>query len=110
MLRLLAQDLDQSLLGDVARNPSTPLDVLEALLDRRSEALDDMLAYHPQSTPEMLRTIYKRLGPSRHTAYLWLAGNPNTPRDILENLGRSRSRDIQAALARNPNAPASGER
>lgn len=105
MLRLLAQDLDQNLLGDVARNPNTPLDVLEALLDRSSEALDDVLAYNPRATPEMLRTIYRRLGPGRHVAYRQLAAHPNTPRDILEHLARSRSRDIQAALARNPNTP-----
>jgi hypothetical protein len=110
MLRLLAHDLDQNLLGDVARNPNTPLDVLEALLDRRSELLDDVLVYNPRATPEMLRTIYRRLGPSRHVAYRQLAAHPNTPRDILENLARSRSRDILAALARNPNAPGSGER
>lgn len=99
-------DASQDILRTVARNPSTAPSLLETLMTRQSEWLDDAIAQNPHTDGEMLRKLYHRqhdrIFVNRH--YWLIAAHPNTPPDILKELARFII-NIQHALNQNPNAP-----
>lgn len=99
-------DASQDILCTVARNPSTAPSLLETLMARQSERLEDAIARNPHTDGDMLRELYRRqhdrIFVNRH--YWLIAAHPNTPPDILQELARF-AENIQHALNQNPNAP-----
>jgi hypothetical protein len=75
-------------------NPNTP----PLLLRELAEMGQLSVARNPAATPEDLRLLYL----SSKWAHAELASNPATPQDLLEQLARSRSGEIQERLASNP--------
>ena len=71
------------ILGKVARNPVTPVDVLQSLMKNDRPRVRASLALNPSSTKEMLDVLSKDRGvkTKRH-----VAANPNATAEILDRL------------------------
>ena len=96
----------------VAKNPSTPRDVLYKLYEEKNEngyrLHIDELADNPKSPQDILRKIYD--DPRSHKSPLdyrlyKIAQNPNTPEDIIRELSSKPDQSIIIGLARNQNLP-----
>jgi hypothetical protein len=108
-LSLLALDLSENLLCDLANNRSAPVAALEPLVGFRSQRLEDALARNPHTTAEMLRELYKRhrTRPLAERHNILFAVHPHTPPDILAELARLNDPYLRAALE--PKARAGGQ-
>ena len=101
VLALLSDDSESFVLRGVARNPSTPPEALAKILDRHTYFLDDV-AKNPSTPPEVLVSL------SNHKhAYVrqTVAQNPSTPLDVLIKLSRDKDKDVRRKVGSNPSAP-----
>jgi hypothetical protein len=87
-------------------DPSTGADRLRELADYKNGPgyeVDNRIAKHPNTPPEVLRSLHGR--PDQVGTEMCLAQNPNTPDDVLRAIG-NRNDDwagyVQDALKRNP--------
>lgn len=99
--RFAAEPHADQVLGDVLRNPKTPLAVLERHADSTNYLLEWGLALNPNTPPAAL----ERLSRSENLyARINLTQNPAVPRDILERLAddpdESLARNARSALER----------
>lgn len=64
-------------------------------------------ASSPRSSPARLRQLYESaLGSDDNDLMMHLAGNPNTPSDLLERLASDQYLSVRGRVALNPNTPA----
>lgn len=87
----------------VIRNPSMPPEAIPYLAASTNEYVLSDVAFHRETPEPILREIA-----ARNDGYLvhWgLAGNPNTPREILERLATDGDRVTAQNLASNPSTP-----
>ena len=111
-LRELADNPDPHLRRIVARNSSTPVDVLRHLAEpevSRGEGRVDMgppvragVAANAAVPQDLLNTLATDDDPRVRAA---AAGNPEIPFDLLARLAEDRSEEVLAGVARNWNAP-----
>jgi hypothetical protein len=95
----------QSALLDAA-NPSTNADRLRELADYKKGPgyeIDNRIAKHPNTPPDVLRSLHGR--PDQVGTEMCLAQNPNTPDDVLRAIGNRNddwTKYVLDALKRNP--------
>jgi len=89
-----------------AANPNTNADRLRELADYKNGPgyeIDNRIAKHPNTPPDVLRSLHGR--PDQVGTEMCLAQNPNTPDDVLRAIG-NRNDDwaeyVLDALKRNP--------
>jgi hypothetical protein len=92
----------------VAENAQTPIDVLEQILRKYSQAGDatfvTLVALHPQLNPRLL--IQMHLAPSESAAQsLWLAKQSATSSSQLAELAQTEWEPLQLAVIRHQNTP-----
>lgn len=90
LLDSLARSPDLGIALMAVRNPSASPSTLERVYREHPypEYFTQALAANPHTPPAVLRTIYER--PRNITGLdLWFAGNPATPRDVVERIART---------------------
>ncbi len=88
---------------ELARNPTTPSDILEEIY-RNKEAwyAHKYVMCNPNVSTEILKEVFEKRKISKN---LDIASNPNTPVNILVAISQSESNEAKAAVAKNPNLP-----
>ena len=87
-------------------NPNTKPDRLRELADYKNGPgyeIDNRVARHPHTPPDVLRSLHGR--PDQVGTEMCLAQNPNTPEDVLLDISRRNddwSQYLQKALKQNP--------
>jgi hypothetical protein len=79
-------------------NPKTPRQVLVQLRSDPDPNVNWGVARNPNWTAEDLRKMYAE----KSASPVLIAGNPSSPKEILEELSRSKDHSVQTALANNP--------
>ena len=99
LLRKLARYDKYAIAADVAKNPNTPVDVIEyfATDPSASSFARGVLASDPNSSPELLRKVYKT--EPDYPICTRLIKNPNTPRDLIPEM-IANNKDIARDAAR----------
>jgi hypothetical protein len=104
ILDTLANSPDLSIALEAVRNPNTRAETLEHVYRTKSypDYLFQALAAHRHTPPAVLLELYRR---PRTISQLdiWFAGNPATPREILDEISRTSSdKSVIGALLENP--------
>ena len=96
----------------VAGNPSTPVEILEKLLQDEEGLVKLRIADNPSTPESIIKKLFNNLPVSfdyEDVFYSFLALNPNTPREILEELEKgayeSDRVEIISDLLKNPSIP-----
>lgn len=104
ILDSLANSSDMGIALEAVRNPNTRGETLERVYRTKSypDYFFQALAAHPHTPPNVMRELYAR--PATITGLdIWFAGNPATPREILDNFSRtSTDRSVITSLLGNP--------
>ena len=104
LLDTLANSPDLSIALEAVRNPNTQPETLEHVYRTKSypDYFFQTVAAHPHTPPNVLLELYHR--PQTITGLdIWFAGNPATPKVILNEIARSATdRSVIAALLENP--------
>ncbi len=87
----------------VLRNPHMPPQAIPYLAASKNAYVLGDVAAHRQTPEPVLRGIAAR--DDSYLVHWGLAGNPNTPRDILERIAKDGDRVTAQGLAANPNTP-----
>jgi hypothetical protein len=104
ILDTLANSSDLGIALEAVRNPNTQPETLERVYRTKSypDYLFQALAAHHHTPPKVLLELYHR--PATITGLdIWFAGNPSTPKEILDQISRTATdRNVIAALLENP--------
>jgi len=104
ILDTLANSQDLGIALEAVRNPGTTAETLTRVYRTKSypDYFFQALAAHHHTPPEILRDLYGR--PRTISGLdIWFAGNPATPREILQDISqKSDDRHVIAALLENP--------
>jgi hypothetical protein len=104
ILDTLANSSDFGIALEAVRNPNTRPETLERVYRTKSypDYFFQALAAHRHTPPKVLLELYRR--PQTITGLdIWFAGNPSTPKEILEQISRTATdRSVIAALLENP--------
>jgi hypothetical protein len=104
ILDSLANSADMGVALEAVRNPSTRAETLDRVYRTKSypDYFFQALAAHHHTPPIVLRGLYLRPRTIMGLE-IWFAGNPATPREILDEIARTSSdRSVIAALLENP--------
>jgi hypothetical protein len=104
LLDTLASSDDMGIALEAVRNPTTTAQTLERVYRTKTypDYFFQALAAHPHTPPSVLTEMYRRPRTIGGLA-IWFAGNPATPRDILEDIARNNGdRSVIASLLENP--------
>ncbi|MFL5509089.1 MAG: hypothetical protein ACJ79J_05785, partial [Gemmatimonadaceae bacterium] len=100
----LANSPDLGIALEAVRNRATTAETLTRVYTTRSypDYFFQALAAHHHTPPDILRELYER--PRTISGLeIWFAGNPSTPRGVLQDISRkSDDRYVIAALLENP--------
>ncbi len=104
LLDTLANSKDMGIVLETIRNPNTTAETLTRVYRTQSypDYFFQALAAHRHTPPAILSELYHR--PRTITGLdIWFAGNPATPRPILNEISRTASdRDVIRAMLENP--------
>jgi len=104
LLDTLANSQDLNIALEAVRNPNTQAETLERVYRTKSypDYFFQALAAHKNTPPNILLDLYRR--PQTITGLdIWFAGNPSTPREILDRISRtSTDRSVIGAVLENP--------
>jgi hypothetical protein len=104
VLDTLAKSPDLNIALEAIRNKNTRPETLEHVYRTKTypDYFFQALAAHHNTPPSVLLELYRR--PRTITILdIWFAGNPSTPREILDQISRTATdRSIIAALLENP--------
>ncbi len=104
VLDTLANSPDLNIALEAVRNPNTQAETLERVYRTKSypDYFFQALAGHRHTPPNVLLDLYRR--PQTITGLdIWFAGNPATPREILDKISRTATdKSIIGALLENP--------
>lgn len=84
----------------LARNPNTPVELLEVLATDRSQDVRYWVAQNPSTPVELLKIL--ATDESSNVRYA-VARNPNTPVEILKILATDENCNVRCEVAKNPN-------
>lgn len=84
----------------IARHPNVPTDMLEQFAQQAR--FGGMVAVNPSTPPEILEAMVQD-GQHYLSTIIAIGRHPNTPQDVLAQLAQNQDGRIQDALARNPN-------
>jgi hypothetical protein len=101
-LDTFANSPDMGLMLEAVSNPNARAETLERVYRRDLYYSFQALAANRHTPPAVLLELYRR--PTIATTFnIWFAGNPATPREILDEISRTSSdRSIIGALLENP--------
>jgi len=85
----------------VAKNPHTPVDVLEKLAKDEVNLVRALVATNPNTPSNILRKLFS----DEKIVRDGLSGNPNTPAKILKTLADDSDKMVRMRIAENPSAP-----
>ena len=95
LLRDIAQNpVDMGARWAVAKNPHTPVEVLELLAADKINLVRALVATNPATPPHVLEKFFDGL-----------SGNPNTPVKLMKILVDDNDKMVRMRLAENPSAP-----
>lgn len=115
-LEKLLDDKEAGVRGFIVTNRHAPHSILVKLQNDPDYHVGWMLPGNPNWSPEELRGMYARMrreeaaSPPAFTSPSVFAGNPATPRDILEELSKDDSYFVQSTLVGNPSLPPAAAR
>jgi hypothetical protein len=104
LLDTLANSPDLGIALETIRNPGASAETLTRIYRTRAypDYFFQALAAHRHTPPDILRDLHQRPG-SISGLDIWLAGNPSTPRDVLNDIARkSADKHVIAQLLENP--------
>ncbi len=112
LLKKLSRDSNDRVRVSLGMNPAIPEDIRNYFVDAGDWYAQDGLARNPSTPPDMLRKIYNRYKESsQHRIDLSFALNPKLPEDIARDIYlREKDRSFSIALqyiAMNPATPSS---
>ena len=92
VLDTVANSPDLGIALEAVRNPNTRAETLERVYRTKSypDYFFQALAAHPHTPPSVFRDLYRRPRTITGLDY-WFAGNPATPREILDEIARTTS-------------------
>ncbi len=104
LLDTLASSTDVGVTLEAIRNPSTGAETLTRIY--RTHTYPDYffqaLAAHHHTPPEILRNLHRNPGVISGID-MWLAGNPSTPKDVLQDIAKTATEPhVIAQLLENP--------
>ncbi|BDY13055.1 hypothetical protein [Hydrogenimonas cancrithermarum] len=85
----------------VAKNPHTPVHVLEKLAKDEVNLVRALVATNPNTPAMVLQTLFS----DEKIVRDGLSGNPNTPAKLLKILADDSDKMVRMRVAENPNAP-----
>ena len=104
LLDTLANSPDLGIALEAVRNPNTRAETLDRVYRTKSypDYFFQALAGHRQTPPNVLLELYRR--PRTITGLdIWFAGNPATPKEILDELAQTtKDKYVASALLENP--------
>jgi hypothetical protein len=104
LLDTLANSPDMGITLEAVRNPSTSAETLTRIYKTHTypDYFFQALAAHRHTPPDILRALHRNPGVMA-SLDRWLAGNPSTPKDVLEDIGKNAAdNDVIAQLLENP--------
>ena len=104
LLDTLANHPDRGIASMSVGNPGTRAETLSRIYRQGNfpDYFYQTLAAHRNSPPEVLRGIHRNPGVMSNLD-IWLAGNPSTPRDVLELIAKKTTdRSVVARMLENP--------
>jgi hypothetical protein len=104
ILDTLVNSSDPSIVLESVRNPNTRPETLERVYRTKSypDYFFQALAAHRNTPPKVMLELYHRPQPTMNLD-IWFAGNPSTPKEILDQISRTATdRSVIAALLENP--------
>ena len=104
VLDTVANSSDLGIALEAVRNPNTRAETLERVYRTKSypDYFFQALAAHPHTPPSVFRDLYRRPRTITGLDY-WFAGNPATPREILDEISRTtRDSSVIRQLRANP--------
>ena len=94
--------IDYGVVVNVARNPNTPIYVLEKLIDHDNTLVRKSIACRKDIPIDML---IKLSDDDNNTVRWVVASNPNTPVNLIVEFSNSREQGARRSVARNPSTP-----
>ncbi|SFO91379.1 hypothetical protein [Hydrogenimonas thermophila] len=85
----------------VAKNPHTPIHILEKLAKDEVNLVRALVATNPNTPSHILQTLFS----DEKIVRDGLSGNPNTPAKILKTLADDSDKMVRMRVAENPSAP-----
>lgn len=104
LLDTLANHPDRGIASMSVGNPGTRAETLSRIYRQKTfpDYFYQTLAAHRNSPPDVLRGIYRNPGVMSNLD-IWLAGNPSTPRDVLQLIAKKTTdRSVVARMLENP--------
>ena len=104
ILDTLATSPDRGIALEAVRNPGTRAGTLTRVYEQKNypDYFYPALAGNPNTPPEILRKLHHNPGVVSNLD-IWLAGNPGTPRDVLDKIAtRTTEEHIITRLLQNP--------
>ncbi len=104
LLDTLANHPDRGIASISVGNPGTRAETLSRVYGQKNfpDYFYQTLAAHRNSPPEVLRGIHRNPGVMSNLD-IWLAGNPSTPRDVLDLIAKkTTARSVVARMLENP--------
>ena len=108
ILRTASRNYHKRIIRNIAKNLSTPIEVLNSFTSNIESYVWEEVAGNPNASADILKYFaavkYKSDG-YNETFHCTIATNPNTPVEILEAYANSSNAQIRISVANNPNAP-----
>lgn len=101
LLIKLSKAEDMSIRWAVAKNPHTPVDILEKLAKDKVNLVRALVATNPNTPSHVLSKLFN----DEKIVRDGLSGNPNTPPKILKTLADDSDKMVRMRVAENPSTP-----
>ncbi len=98
LLRELSESGDMGSRWAVAKNPHTPVDILEKLGGDSVNLVRALVATNPNTPSKMLETLFS----DEKIVRDGLSGNPSTPQKLFKVLSDDKDKMVRMRLAENP--------
>lgn len=106
ILAELANDEDDDVRGAVAENPNTPADILAELANDEEVYVRYIVAANPNTPADTLAELAADKDDEIWNVRTRVAKNPSTPANVLRQLANDTNTYVRKGVAANPNAPA----
>ena len=101
LLIKLSEAEDMGARWAVAKNPHTPVHILEKLAKDEVNLVRALVATNPNTPSHILQTLFS----DEKIVRDGLSGNPSTPPKILKTLADDRDKMVRMRIAENPSTP-----
>ena len=116
LLEAYQYDPESFVRGSLAENPNTPASVLENMISGPHSSYElEAIARNPNASADTLTKLFlsltdldltsESLGDDYDDIVRGIAFNPNTPKDLLQELSEAADAVVRSCVASNPSAP-----